>query len=834
MAHQRAARRRRRASNPPQPAAAASDSAEAHLTLARPADQDPDPNPAHDRVRHLGPTNAAIDREVEQARRTHRTALAAACSVVLVGVGCALALYVGLHGIETDRFARAWHALCEQNVRLLDAAFNQRLASSAHNVAAYLYAVPDITEENLVMYANRSSFDKSILKSVSTNPVLTYDQLPQFEAQYGLQTWPKPLPPENAVLVHDRPIVSPVLYIYPVAFKPSLQAFNQMSLASRRDGILALLRSPTKQIAMSGPLSLIPDSHRGFLIWVRALPRPTVDQMTPFVDWMSTVTVEFTTILTVALGTRASPQGVYMDIVHPTGELIFSTVPSNATRHPLHGATRYYTFPVLDQTWTARCLASRRFQHSIVTFWPVAIALITAAVFAVAGEATRRAVLHWHAGQRTLHQYAGQEELLAMLARSGRGVLEALPDALLVLNARGRILGINAAAVTLTGYSIAALEHLPVTQILAPHNACLPDSGTLPAGQFDGTVWHASGTAIPVATSVKDMGDATTRVADAVAAGVTALGSSTSHRPAAAGADAIAQVVLFHDISDQADAQRALEEAHADHARATQTRAALLTSLALLLAPQTRFVNDAMHTVEAEFRDTGRRPPPQRAGVCGVAWAADAADDVDAGVVAAEHMATLRSDLALLMDVPAVPLDGGSVHGVRLSDLIQEALTGRKRTIAGKRIVVLASAHPVGVRLAGLDLVPVRVLIAKMILIGSSAAADGAQWTVRYTVAHGRLILHQELSALSACVDLGGLDDVGRQHASLDDVGLQHASLGSDFGALPITYIALIRYVLRHEGTFARSMDAETGIALHVEVPLANLGVQAIIPVERR
>ncbi|KAJ3368398.1 hypothetical protein GGF31_006359 [Allomyces arbusculus] len=726
-----------------------------------------------------------------------------------MGVGCAFALYFGLHGIETDRFARAWHALCEQNVRLLDVAFNQRLANSV---------------ENLVMYANRSSFDKSILKSVSTNPVLTYDQLPQFEAQYGLQTWPKPLPPENMVLVHDRPIVSPVLYIYPVAFKPSLQAFNQLSLVSRREGILALLRSPTKQIAMSDPLSLIPDRHRGFLIWVRALPRPTVDQVTPFVDWMGTVTVEFTTILTVALGTHASPQGVYMDIIHPTGELIFSSVPPNATRHHLHGAMRYYTFPVLDQTWTARCLASRRFQHSIVTSRPVAIALITAVVFAVAGEATRRAVLRWHAGQRTLHQHAGQEELLAMLARAGRGVLEALPDALLVLNARGRILGINAAAVTLTGHSIAALEHLRVTQILASHNACLPDSGILPAGQFDGIAWHASGKAIPVAISANDMGDATARVADAIAAGVTALGSSTGHRPAAAaaaaaaGADAIAQIVLFHDISDQADAQRALEEAHADYARATQTRAALLMSLARLIAPQTRVVNDAMHTADAELKVAGRRLPPQGAGVCGVSWIADAAADVDAGVMAAEHMATLGSDLALLMDVPPAPPDGGSVHGVQLYDLIQEALAGRKRTIAGKQIVVLASAHPVGVRLAGLDLVPVRVLIAKMILIGSSAAADGAQWTVRYTIAHGRLTLHQELSVLSDLVDLGGLDDVGRQHASLDDVGLQHASLGSNFGALPITYIALIRYVLRHEGTFARSTDAETGISLHVEV----------------
>ncbi|KNE70134.1 hypothetical protein AMAG_15111 [Allomyces macrogynus ATCC 38327] len=607
-----------------------------------------------------------------------------------------------------------------------------------------------------------------------------------------------------------------------------------MSLASRRDGILALLRSPTKQIAMSGPLSLIPDSHRGFLIWVRALPRPTVDQMTPFVDWMGTVTVEFTTILTVALGTRASSQGVFMDIIHPTGELIFSTVPSNATRHHLHGATRYYTFPVLDQTWTARCLASRRFQHSIVTSWPVAIALITAAVFAVLGEATRRAVLHWQAGQRTLHQYAGQEELLAMLALSGRGVLEALPDALLVLNARGRILGINAAAVTLTGYSIAALEHLPVSQILAPHNACLPDFGTLPVGQFDGTAWHASGTAIPVAISVNDTGDATARVADAVAAGVTALGSSRNHRPAAIGADAIAQVVLFHDIFRPSRRTACARGSARGHARATQTRAALLMLLARLIAPQTRVINDAMHTVEAEFRVMGRRPLPRRAGVCGVAWVADAADDVDAGVMAAEHMATLGSDLALLMDVPSAPPDGGSVHGVQLYDLIQEALAGRKRTIAEKQIVVLASAHPVGVRLAGLDLVPVRVLIAKMILIGSSAAADGAKWTVRYTIAHGRLMLHQELSALSACVDLGGLDDVGRQHASLDDVGLQHASLGSDFGALPITYIALIRYVLRHEGAFARSMDPETGIALHVEVPLANLGVQAIIPEEGR
>ncbi|KNE66785.1 hypothetical protein AMAG_19512 [Allomyces macrogynus ATCC 38327] len=562
-------------------------------------------------------TNAVIHREEEEVRRAYRSALGAACSVALVGDVRSRSIFA-LHSIETDRFTRAWDALCEQNVRLLDVAFNQRLAISALNVAAYLYAVPVINEENLYTFANQSSFDKSILTAVGTHPILTYEQLPQFEAHYGIQVWPKPLPPENTVLVHGRPIVSPVLFIYPTAVKPSLQGFNQMSYVSRRAGILALLRSPTKQIVMSDPLGLVPYNHRGFLIWVRALPRPTADRATPFIDWMGTISVETTTILTVALGTRASSQGVYIDILHPTGELIFSTVPPNATSRHLHAATRTYTVPVLDQTWTARCLASARFRHSLITPWPGAIAAITAAVFAVAGEMARRGVLRWHAAQRALTRYAGQDEMLAMLARSGRAVLEALPDALLVVNSRGRLLGINAATVALTGYSVTDLEH-------------------------------------------------------------------------------------------------------------------------------------ALHKAVAS-----KAPPPESPRRSGRARKSIVADELAAGDTAAQHMATLGTDLALLVDVPHSPPDGGSVHGVRLCDLMDEALAVRDREVSDKRLMVLTAADPPGVRLAGTDLAPVRILIAKMLLIGSLVASDGAVWTVRYSVTRGRLVLHQELSAMSTFIDVAG------------------------------------------------------------------------------
>ncbi|KAJ3368403.1 hypothetical protein GGF31_006364 [Allomyces arbusculus] len=846
MTRQRTARRRRRrASDPPRPSDAASaatlsDDEETHPTVARAADPDPDLDlglgrdhdprgHGHSAVRTdsgalagsgisvrrrtaAERADAVIDREDEQVHRAYKSALVAACGVALAGVGCALALYFAVHSVETDRFTRAWHALCEQNVRLLDVAFNQRLANSARNVAAYLYAVPVISEENLIEYANRSSFDKSILTTIAGCPILTYEQLPQFEAHYGMNVWPKPLPPEHTVQVHGRAIVSPVLYVFPDAAKSSLQAFNQLSLVSRREGILALLRSPTKQIAMSDPLSLIPDKHRGFLIWVRALPRPTVDQVTPFVDWMGTISVETTTILTVALGTRASSQGVYMDILHPTGELIFTTVPANVTRHRhLHATSRTYTVPVLDQTWTARCFASTRFQHTLVTDWPAAIAAITAAVFAVAGEATRRGVLRWHAARRTLRRYAGQDEMLAMLARSGHAVLEALPDALLVVNARGRLLGINAAAVDLTGYSVTDLERVRVTRILAPSStAFLPETGTLPVGQFDGTLYRASGTAIPVNMSVNDTRDAAVRVADAVAAGVTPLSADQS--------DAIAQVVIFHDISDQVDAQHRREAAQADRTRATRSRAALLTTLARLIVPQTRAVDDAMQLALHHAAAVTGPGSPRRAGRA--RSSSSAADEIAAGVTAAQHMAALGSDLALLVNVPCAPPDGGSVHGVRLCDLMDEALAARDKEVAGKRVMILTAAYPPGVRIAGADLAPVRVLIGKMLLIGSVVAADGAVWTVRYSVVRGWLVLHQELSAISTYVDLAGLDDLG----------MQHASLGKHFGALPLTYLALIRYVHRLEGTFTRSADSVNGIKLHVEVPLTKLGARANFP----
>ncbi|KNE65203.1 hypothetical protein AMAG_19439 [Allomyces macrogynus ATCC 38327] len=151
--------------------------------------------------------------EDRQRRRWQWIAFAAAVAVVGVGIGCALALYFPLHAVETSRFRDEFKSACEQNVRLLDVAFNRQLAGTLLNAAAYVSSVPNVREEALVMYANNSSLDRNTTFSLSNAPVLSYDQLAQIESHYGRTVWPKPLPPKDAVLVDGRPILSPVLFM---------------------------------------------------------------------------------------------------------------------------------------------------------------------------------------------------------------------------------------------------------------------------------------------------------------------------------------------------------------------------------------------------------------------------------------------------------------------------------------------------------------------------------------------------------------------------------------------------------------------------------------------
>ncbi|KNE54302.1 PAS domain S-box protein [Allomyces macrogynus ATCC 38327] len=733
------------------------------------------------------------DDEERQLRRGRWTALAAAMAVACAGVGCVLALYFPLHAVEAGRFRDEWKSACEQNVRLLDVAFKRQLAGMVLSAAAYASSVPVINQENLAMYANHSSMDQKVTYSVSNSPILSYDQLNEFESYYGRPIWPKPLPLEDDVLVNGQPIAAPMLYLFPRSLTSTVGGFNQLSDPRRRSALVALLQSPSQRITISdGPVAIIPTNERGFQVWVKAMNR-TASESTPFTSWLSGATVEIKTLLGATLANRTTDRGVFVEVIHPTGDLIYSTVPNNDTTSPALYLSQLLTIPVLNQQWTCKCWAATRLRGRYVTPRPSVVATVTAIVFLVAAEVARRGVLRHYSSKRLLQQYQVQNRLLSTLSRYSKAIIEALPDCLLVVNAHGRILGINRAVLDVTGYSTAELESTPVSEIVFPMNLdlgfrplssvsddmtqdapvvraasprsvrsttvrpALPRIGNgteslLENGVFEGTVRRSDGSTFLASIAINGTATGTdvrrAMLNHATAAGVTPL---VSHQRRLLDDD-IAQFVLFHDISDQIQAQRMAGTARFDEREETQTKNSLLRFLAQAILPLTLGMHDALTSIQACMRVTAfglvefspvapvqdRQVSATSVNVPPVIHARissrTAVEDIDAAVATAQHMVVLMEDLALLIGTPfcAARQEEESVEGVPLYELQADALRAQDERIADKRLRVTVTVDPPATVVGG-QLATLRILMAKMFYLGSSIALPDAAWEITYT-----------------------------------------------------------------------------------------------------
>ncbi|KAJ3373859.1 hypothetical protein GGF31_008744 [Allomyces arbusculus] len=861
------------------------------------------------------------DDEDRQLRRGQWIAVAAAVAVACVGVGCALALYFPLHAVEMDRFRGEWKSACEQNVRLLDVAFNRQLAGMVLNAAAYASSVPIISQENLVTYANHSSMDQKVTYSVSNSPILSYDQLDEFESFYGRTVWPKPLPLEDDVLVNGQPIAAPMLYLFPTSLTPTVGGFNQFSDPRRRSALVALLQSPSQRITISdGPIAIIPTNARGFQVWVKVMNR-TASKNTPFTSWLSGATVEIRTLLGATLANRTSDRGVFVEVIHPAGDLIYSTVPDNNTTSTALYSSQLLTIPVLNQQWTCKCWSATRLRGRFVTPWPAVVAVITAIVFLAAAEVARRGVLRHYSAKRLLQQYQTQNRLLSMLSRYSKAIIEALPDCLLVVNARGRILGINKAVLDVTGYTAAELESTPVTEIIFPMildlgfrepplsndeddpnpaaplcaRATFPRSvrsrATQPAlprignaadpllenGVFEGTVRRSDGSTLLASIAINGTGaedeERRAMLDHAIAAGVTPL---VSHQRQLLD-DEIAQVVLFHDISDQIQTQRMAGAARFDEREETQTKNSLLRFLAQAMLPLTLGMHNALARIQVWMRGSAsglvefapvvsmhdrhvsavsaNDVPP---GIHARMSSRTAAEDIDAAVATAQHMVVLMEDLALLIGTPlyAGRQEKELVEGVLLYELQADALRAQDERIAAKRLRVMAAVHPPLVVVGG-HLSTLRILMAKMLYLGSSIALPDAAWDITYAVTKANrgaassssptnsiASTRSSRSSVSITAPTRRERPCRRRDAStmpphsestapvmplsvhlrqtlsamdpsviLDDLelSLQHGSRGSEFGSLALTFVGLATFVKRIGGVAERSADPITG-----------------------
>ncbi|KAJ3366506.1 hypothetical protein GGF32_005508 [Allomyces javanicus] len=732
----------------------------------------------------------------------HVMATGAAMAVVAAGIGGALALYFVLHSHQLGTFDAAFDSECRQSIRLIDVAFNRRIAGTLQRVGAFLHAVPSINQDLLDQFCRASSFDTSIVYAVSVTPVLALDQVAQYERLANHSISPQPAnSPGNQTRVNGVSVTSPVLFMYPRKLTPAIQGFDQLSEPVRRSTLRPLLESTTRTMAISNPIWLLYNAS-GFVAWTKAPNRTETTDDTPFVQWIGGMTLFTADLLNTTLGMDQRHKGVHMTIFHASGERLYSTL-TPADEKRIVG-TNDYQFAVFDQQWRAACLATRSYRRGFLSSAPIVIAVITVIMGLAAAELTRRIMFKKWVATYVDERLRSQDRLLHSLALSAKAVVDTMPDGLVVVNAHGRILALNDAALTMTGYSVSELERTPVTDIVAPtlvtvsetdtestsHESVVPaetqpqsdiealiarpppppppitatpnryapptppDARPFPVGEFDGNVLRPDRTTVAVTVFVHPATDDPHMTLDARALFPNGESAGFALMPNVSQRDAITQIILLHVISDEeVQTRAAVAKAQRDKQRAHASKLSMLQILTSSLFPRVMTIRRTLGWLQrrTEITEQAAAPsmavaparvrvgtayahpfPPSR-GLTGPTLHGAPHPALPPIAPAVAHMVDFMEDLALYVGSPLPAEYAVGAGTVSVQRILRDQLDRVAPVTTAKRLRVHATVDPPDLVLRG-DSAVLRLIIAKIVALGSRIARRGATWTIRYAL----------------------------------------------------------------------------------------------------
>ncbi|KAI9188261.1 hypothetical protein H9P43_002652 [Blastocladiella emersonii ATCC 22665] len=300
-----------------------------------------------------------------------------------------------------------------------------RLRQFVEHVAAFAYSSPEITNDTFIRFVRRSSFSPGIAYSIAVAPVITPSLVPLFESLYGKRFWNN-----DSSIVAGDPYALAVPIIYPEQrFALHILGMNLMSSPPRRKAILESNR--TRAWAISPPVQLV-----------------DVDQ------WFATISMLLNDLFTETLDhTRGVPTRTEaaLRVVYPPNQQIFVYGPTDPA--DLVARDRY-VLPFhagSEAPWTTECTPSWSYRARFRTMWPWVLFGVVLASFLLMSELARRGLQRVIALQQTLHQLRAQERLLGTLQEYS----QAIPDAMVLLDSGGCIMGVNDATMQITGYSMA-------------------------------------------------------------------------------------------------------------------------------------------------------------------------------------------------------------------------------------------------------------------------------------------------------------------------------------------------------------------------------------------
>ncbi|KAI9179015.1 hypothetical protein H9P43_005677 [Blastocladiella emersonii ATCC 22665] len=759
--------------------------------------------------------------------------------VLLIGLAAALGLSLWFRSIERKTFLRDFTNTCQVSVRSLETVFAVRSIQYLTNLASFAHATSDLSLERLGQYGTRSSFDRNLFYRMMLAAVIDKAQAGELERWYNLTIWSNP---DN--LAENDTIMCVGVYLW--AGDGSTSRGVGWSLLTddlRRKPILDTINS--NHWTSSTPMLFLDNHKLGVSLYMNVAPRdPT--PLTPFTRWVVSVGLNLHDLFTNTLlsAFRANDdlkRNAFALRMHYPGypEPVFIYDPAstraganNSTLTPESLATHEtYVLPFVVKgldPWRVECIPTKAYRHQYGTVWPWVLFAIVTAVSIVAAELARRGLKRVVASQQTLRRVRAQERLLDTLRDYSKAITQAIPDGMVLLDSDGLIMGANDAALEMAGYSMGQLDRVHVSAVLSvqPINTAEPNEhfsatfdedgveatassgsslrssvstlratsfrspSTLVSGTHDGLVLRRDGSTLAIQLSVSAVEDSTERT----------MTTATTPPPGAAQPEIplrrrLAQVVLFHDISERVEHMRkaaGLQRSAAESARARRRLLQLVVG---------SVYEDAQDMVvdlnSANAKDAAR-------------------GELDDACEAAWHVVDTLNDVAGYSGVEMpCPVDRVEVGSGTLAEFVGRVI---ESALELRRSKINARALDVAVDLAALGSRPVPAasstallaIVTKAIEVAVKLAEPQAQCriaattsppatatTTRRSSTNMTELLKFTVSLSRTSSSASALQQLTRDDASDPGAGLDLTlgSRGSEFGNVSLTYAALVKMV---------------------------------------
>ncbi|ORZ40839.1 hypothetical protein BCR44DRAFT_81011 [Catenaria anguillulae PL171] len=376
----------------------------------------------------------------------------AAVLTIIVGVGCSIGLYFWFRSVETGTFERDFASIRRICVRSLESVMGVRCFQHLRNFAAFTYATPELTQDALTTFGERSSFDPKIIYSINICVVVPKNQSAALSQFYGFKAYSSAN--SSDLIKNDTVDVYPAL-IYPLSRGNGYLGWNLLSDPLRRVAVMRSLSPGTWSV--SDPLAMRATGETGFGAWYHVPPRQPKPS-NPFPQWIASVGLSFNLLFSSTLDrifTNANDSDIAVYVDFETHKRVFAYEPTGPD-HALLDSTRAATeaFHGFNAKWPVTFVPTSRYVSNFFTAVPWVVFACTMGVFVLLSDVVRRATARFMVSKQMLKRLETQTQLLSSMQQYSRAVLEAIPDGLFMLDAHGRVLSANDAALKLTGYQL--------------------------------------------------------------------------------------------------------------------------------------------------------------------------------------------------------------------------------------------------------------------------------------------------------------------------------------------------------------------------------------------